>query len=79
MFLLTEAGFLPGRLVQTALRCNARRKDEPGYSVIDLDLSKYDRLATRFAEDAETDADRLKKHLARHGLGFGDLPKGCRW
>src|SRR5262249_56883440 len=48
LFLLTEARYFPARLLQTS---PPRRKsvDDPGrYSIIDLDLSKYDRIAQRF-------------------------------
>ncbi len=48
LFLLAESHHLPGKLVQTS----PPRKREPGiaghYSVIDLDLSRYDRIASRF-------------------------------
>ncbi len=51
-FLLTEARYIPARLLQ--LGPPDKRKGGPGsYSIIDLDLSRYDRLAQRF--DAERD------------------------
>lgn len=48
LFLLTEARFLPGRLLQTQPK---RGQPDPAgtWSVIDLDLSRYDGIATRFA------------------------------
>lgn len=48
LFLLTEARFIPGRLLQTQ---PSRGGPNPAgiWSVIDLDLSRYDRIATRFA------------------------------
>ena len=53
-FLLTEAGYFPGRLIQTGPP--RRASDGAGtFSIIDLDLSKYDRLAARF-EREHTDA-----------------------
>ncbi|MCP6280459.1 RNA repair transcriptional activator RtcR family protein, partial [Klebsiella pneumoniae] len=47
-FLLTEARYLPARLVQTS---PARRRDEDRHaigthSLIDLDLSRYDHIAS---------------------------------
>ena len=45
LFLLNEARYLPGKILQLS---PPRRKDQGGpgkVSVIDLDLSKYDRLA----------------------------------
>ena len=51
LFLLTESRRLPGRLVQTAPP-RARGADRRGgYSIIDLDLSRYDRLASRFERE----------------------------
>lgn len=51
-FLLAEARYIPARLLQ--LSPTKKRSVDPGsYSIIDLDLSRYDRLAQRF--DAERD------------------------
>lgn len=53
-FLLTEARYFPARLIQTS----PPRKANDGagiFSIIDLDLSRYDRLAARF-EREHTDA-----------------------
>lgn len=53
-FLLTEARYFPARLIQTSPP--AKVGQGPGvYRVIDLDLSRYDRLAARF-EREHTDA-----------------------
>lgn len=50
LFLLTEAHYLPGRLVQTSPP--NRDRNEPGtYQIIDLDLSKYDQIASRFSKE----------------------------
>ena len=50
LFLLTESRYFPARLLQTSPARGAEGKQRPGtYSVIDLDLSRYDRLASRFA------------------------------
>ncbi|RYD27526.1 MAG: sigma 54-dependent transcriptional regulator, partial [Lysobacteraceae bacterium] len=48
LFLLTEAHYLPGRLLQTQPR---RGTAEPAgtWNAIDLDLSRYDSIATRFS------------------------------
>src|SRR3954463_799435 len=55
LFLLTESRYFPARLLQTS---PPKGSDKSSYSVIDLDLSKYDRLASRF---------RLEQ---REGLSF---------
>ena len=46
MFLLTESRHFPAKLLQTSPP--NRHKSEPGkYTIIDLDLSKYDEIASR--------------------------------
>ena len=46
LFLLTESRHLPGRLLQCS---PSRDRSEPGsVAIIDLDLSRYDRIASRF-------------------------------
>src|SRR6185437_8832669 len=49
LFLLTEARWLPGRLIQ----CSPERdRSAPGnVKIIDLDLSRYDRIASRFQQE----------------------------
>ncbi len=50
LYLLTEAHYLPGRLVQTSPP--DRKTTEMGrYQIIDLDLSKYDQIASRFSRE----------------------------
>jgi len=49
LFLMVEARFFPGRLIQTGPprgRSAMKTPGEGAIEVIDLDLSKYDRLAT---------------------------------
>ena len=51
---MTEARFLPGKLIQTGPPRGRKARKVPGQGmveVIDLDLSKYDRLKTRFEEE----------------------------
>ena len=53
LFLLTESRHFPARLIQTS-PARRPRSGEPGtFKIIDLDLSKYDRLASRFARERE--------------------------
>ena len=50
MFLLAEARYFPARLLQTAPP--SRKRLGPGsYRIIDLDLSRYDAIARRFARE----------------------------
>jgi len=74
LFLLVEAGFLPGKLIQTSPRVTGRDADPAGrYSIIDLDLSKYDALSTRFAKEAVEAADFLKSGIPTRNVGFNRL------
>ena len=72
LYLLTEAGYLPGQLVQTS---PARRgSEEPGqYQIIDLDLSKYDQIAQRFKKEAQDGADYLKGGIATRNPQFNEM------
>jgi len=75
LFLLNEAGTLPGKLIQTSpptVKRN-RKPPEPGYSVIDLDLSKYDKLSTRFQKEQAEVTDFLKSGIATRNQTFNRL------
>ena len=75
LFLLNEAGTLPGKLIQTKPPVAKSSRDVPkaGYSVIDLDLSKYDQLSTRFERDQVEVTDFLKSGIATRNAGFNQL------
>jgi transcriptional regulatory protein RtcR len=52
LFLLVESRHLPARLVQTSPPSEKRGEGPAGsYTVIDLDLSRYDSIARRFARE----------------------------
>lgn len=58
LYLLTEARYLPGRLIQTA---PPKQADQlPQYQIIDLDLSKYDQIASRFSREHQEGTVYLK-------------------
>ncbi|MDR2981964.1 MAG: RNA repair transcriptional activator RtcR [Puniceicoccales bacterium] len=63
LFLLTESGHLPGRLIQTFPPRRNNDGPEGNYGIIDLDLSKYDRLAARFEEEQRETAAFLKSGI----------------
>lgn len=71
LFLLTEAGFFPAKLVQTSPPIG--RDATPRYDVIDLDLSKYDKLNTRFEEERLEDADFLKSGIKTQNAAFNRM------
>ncbi len=73
LFLLTEARFLPGRLLQTQ---PARGVDDgaPGqWTAIDLDLSRYDSIATRFAATAAEGSSFLKSGIDTRNPAFNRM------
>jgi transcriptional regulatory protein RtcR len=74
-FLLNEANFIPARLLQTSpAREGGREAKASGrYEIIDIDLSKYDRLSTRFAQEQERTLDFLKSGIATKSKGFNQL------
>jgi transcriptional regulatory protein RtcR len=72
LFLLTEAHYLPGRLLQTQPRRGA--PDAAGtWSVIDLDLSRYDSIATRFASESVESTSFLKSGIETRNLAFNGM------
>jgi transcriptional regulatory protein RtcR len=72
LFLLTEAHYLPGRLLQTHPRRGA--VDAAGkWTIIDLDLSRYDSIATRFAADAAESTSFLKSGIETRNARFNRL------
>ncbi len=65
LFLLTEARYFPGKLLQTSPPRGRPGKGHPGSAqVIDLDLSRYDRLASRFEKERKTAQAHLKAGIA---------------
>ena len=72
LFLLTESRRLPGQLVQTVPP--RRGQPPPGaYEIIDLDLSRYDRLAERFRRERTAGASLLKSGIDTRSRRFNDL------
>ncbi|MBR4884275.1 MAG: RNA repair transcriptional activator RtcR [Lentisphaeria bacterium] len=69
LFLLNESHHLPGKLIQT----HPGVGPEGSYSIIDLDLSRYDLLAKRFAVERENDLDFLKSGIATRNRQFNNL------
>jgi transcriptional regulatory protein RtcR len=72
LFLLTEAHYLPGRLLQTQPKRGA--PDATGtWSVIDLDLSRYDSIATRFASESAESTSFLKSGIETLNPAFNAM------
>lgn len=72
LFLLTEARYLPGRLLQTQ---PVRGTVDPAgvWSIIDLDLSRYDSIATRFAAASAESTSFLKSGIETRNVAFNQM------
>jgi transcriptional regulatory protein RtcR len=72
LFLLTEAHYLPGRLLQTQ---PARGTISPAgtWTTIDLDLSRYDSIATRFADASAESQSFLKSGIETRNAAFNHM------
>jgi|SRR5580704_4440952 transcriptional regulatory protein RtcR len=71
LYLLTESRYLPGRLLQ----CSPERdRSGPGtIKIIDLDLSKYDRIASRFQQEQREAVSYLKGGIDTRNVEFNRL------
>jgi transcriptional regulatory protein RtcR len=72
MFLLVEARYLPGRLIQTSPP-RAGENGAGSYAIIDLDLSRYDRLASRFGREQREGLSFLKSGIDTKNRPFNAL------
>lgn len=71
LFLLTESRYLPGRLLQSSPE---RDRSAPGsIKIIDLDLSKYDRIASRFQQEQQEGVSYLKGGIETRNSAFNRL------
>jgi transcriptional regulatory protein RtcR len=86
LFLLTEAGYFPARLLQTSPPSEKAERPEPDaaspasdesppgrYTVIDLDLSRYDRLAARFEHERRDARTLLKSGIETRNAAFNRM------
>ena len=74
LFLLTESRHFPAKLVQTSPPGDRRRDGCAGTcTVIDLDLSKYDAIASRFEKELEDDISFLKGGIETRNPQFNRL------
>ena len=73
LFLLTEARFLPGKLLQTQPTGRVSGAAPGKWAAIDLDLSRYDSIATRFAAVAGESTSFLKSGIATRNPAFNRM------
>jgi transcriptional regulatory protein RtcR len=71
LFLLTETGFFPAALLQTGPP--SRHTNEPIYSIIELDLARYDRIARRFETERSARAGDLKAGIETRNAAYNAL------
>lgn len=73
-FLLTESRELPARLIQTSPPAGRTTASGPGtFRIIDLDLSKYDQIASRFRQDQREGLSFLKSGIDTKNRAFNAL------
>ncbi|MGK0201180.1 MAG: transcriptional regulatory protein RtcR [Planctomycetota bacterium] len=75
LFLLTETRHFPARLLQTG---PSRKADPNGnhigtWQIIDLNMSRFDRLATRFAQEHQQGESLLKSGIQTRNESFNQL------
>jgi transcriptional regulatory protein RtcR len=70
LYLLTESRYLPGRLLQSSPR---RDRGAGSIKIIDLDLSKYDRIASRFQQEQREAVSYLKGGIETRNKEFNQL------
>lgn len=73
LFLLTEARYFPGRLLQSSPPRRQRAGQPGNYELIDLDLSRYDAIAQRFATEQKDAVSFLKSGIATRNARFNKL------
>jgi transcriptional regulatory protein RtcR len=73
LFLLTESRHFPGRLVQTSPKERKSKSPLGSCNVIDLDLSRYDRIAARFRKEAGEARSLLKSGIETRNGAFNRL------
>ncbi|MDR7052629.1 transcriptional regulatory protein RtcR [Duganella sp. 3397] len=73
LFLLTEARYLPGRLLQTSPPRRSGVGDPGSYQLIDLDLSRYDQIAQRFSSEQAEGVAFLKSGIPTRNASFNAM------
>ena len=73
-FLLAEARYLPARLVQTSPPRKKEIANTVGsYALIDLDLSRYNKIAQRFQREQKDNLSVLKSGIATRNAAFNSM------
>lgn len=72
-YLLTESRHFPGRLIQSSPDHNNKNKSIGRVQIIDLDLSRYDQIATRFDVEHQQGKELLKGGIDTKNSAFNKL------
>jgi transcriptional regulatory protein RtcR len=72
-FLLIEAHYVPAKILQLTPPKRWKDGGPGGFGVIDIDLSRYDRIATRFEAQKVEDTSFLKSGIATRNPGFNRM------
>jgi len=70
LYLLTEANYLPGKLIQSS---PSKDGVQGTFHIIDLDLSRYDQIASRFEKEARDGIAYLKSGIETRNAAFNRL------
>ena len=70
MYLLTEANYFPGKLIQSS---PSKAGPHGQYYIIDLDLSRYDQIASRFQREAQLAISHLKSGIETRNKKYNQL------
>lgn len=73
LFLLAESHRIPAKLIQESPPPRSRRQKSGEYTIIDLDVSKYDSIHTRFSNEELAEASRLKSGIDTRNKSFNEL------
>jgi transcriptional regulatory protein RtcR len=73
LFLLVESRHVPGRLIQTSPLLTPDGKASGSYTIIDLDLSRYDSIARRFQKERTEGLSFLKAGIETKNLAYNRL------
>jgi len=73
MFLLTESRHFPGRLLQTSPSRREAAGAQGTFAIIDLDLSRYDRIASRFRKEQREGLSSLKQGIDTRNAAYNRL------
>lgn len=73
LFLLTETRYFPASLLQSSPPRRQQNGDPGQLDIIDLDLSRYNLLATRFAAERAETQSQLKSGIATRNAAFNAM------